>query len=463
MAARLRLTDLQRAKICGAADAAGRLVGQGDARGARQGDRSGRRKGVGTADRRPGAELAKKPAEPKLRFTFRFQRWIDVLEWFAQQADLSLVLDAPPPGTFNYTDTREYTPVEAIDLLNGVLLTKGYSLIRRDRMLMVINLADGLPEGLIPRVSLDDLDKRGKYEFVSVLFSLAGRTPTEVLNEIKPLMGPQGKATPLPASGQILVTDTAGVMRAIGAVIQSMPPSPNAPVLPYEPPQLVVYPLKKADPQAVLQVIKGMLPQAPVVLDAKGLRISVLAGATQQAQIKGMVDQMETAVAPGPQQTLELYPLGDITAAAALRLLTTLQTMFPQAQLSIDARAGKLVSWASAVDQKSIAAAIDKLGAENTRLVQAYRMTAADPTSTIVLLRNLVPNASLTFDAETHDLIALAVPREQEMIKATVAQLQREVPEAERPQMAAYPIMLADPLNVQRMLRDVPQRAVHVG
>ncbi|MFA9564081.1 MAG: hypothetical protein ACERLM_05175, partial [Acidimicrobiales bacterium] len=35
-------------------------------------------------------------------------------------------LDAPPPGTFNYSDTREYAPTEAIDLLNGVLVTKGY-------------------------------------------------------------------------------------------------------------------------------------------------------------------------------------------------------------------------------------------------------------------------------------------------------------------------------------------------
>jgi type II secretory pathway component GspD/PulD (secretin) len=453
VASRLRLTDLQRAKLAELLTQRGDLLAK-----AASADRV---KVIEDADQKAlqlltdeqRAELAKKPAEPKLRFAFRFQRWLDVLEWFAQQADLSLVLDAPPPGTFNYTDTREYSPVEAIDLLNGVLLTKGYSLIRRDRMLMVINLADGLPDGLIPRVSLDDLDKRGKYEFVSVLFPLAGRTPTDVLNEIKPLMGPQGKATPLAATGQILVTDTAGVMRAIGAVIQSMPLSPNAPVLPYEPPQLVVYPLKTADPQAVLQVIKGMLPQAPVVLDAKGLRISVLAGATQQAQVKSLVDQMETAGAPGAQQNLELYPLGDVTAAAATRLLTTLQTMFPQAQLSIDSRAGKLVVWATAADQKSIAAAIEKLGAENTRTVQAYRLTAADPTSTIVLLRNLVPNASLTFDADTHDLIALAVPREQDTIKATVAQLQRELPESEKPQMVAYPINMADPTNVQRMMR----------
>ena len=58
----------------------------------------------------------------KLRFNFRYQPWDEVLDWFAQQAGWSLVLDTPPQGTFNYVDDREYTPAEAIDLLNKVLL-----------------------------------------------------------------------------------------------------------------------------------------------------------------------------------------------------------------------------------------------------------------------------------------------------------------------------------------------------
>lgn len=100
-----------------------------------------------------------------MRFQFRFQPWTDVLQWFARQADLSLVLDAPPPGTFNYSDTRDYTPSEAIDLLNEVLQTKDFTLIRRGRMLRLVDLKKGLPEGLVPQVTLDDLDKRGRLNW----------------------------------------------------------------------------------------------------------------------------------------------------------------------------------------------------------------------------------------------------------------------------------------------------------
>jgi hypothetical protein len=113
------------------------------------------------------------PAKPpkKIRFNFRHQAWKDVLDWLAEAADLSLV-DSAPTGTFNYSDNREYTPAEAIDLVNSVLLTKGYTLVRRDRMLTVIHLDDVRQTEAIPIVPLEILDTRGEFEFVSVLFTL---------------------------------------------------------------------------------------------------------------------------------------------------------------------------------------------------------------------------------------------------------------------------------------------------
>src|SRR5262249_34148973 len=92
------------------------------------------------ASNKAAAKLPPASADGKLTFSFRYQPWQDVLDWFAQQAGLSLLMESPPPGTFNYTDTRTYTPAEALDVLNGVLLTKGYTLVRHGRMLVVVNL-----------------------------------------------------------------------------------------------------------------------------------------------------------------------------------------------------------------------------------------------------------------------------------------------------------------------------------
>ena len=57
----------------------------------------------------------------KLQFSFRYAPWQDVLDWFATQAGLSLHADTAPPGTFNYTDSRRYSPSEAIDVINSIL------------------------------------------------------------------------------------------------------------------------------------------------------------------------------------------------------------------------------------------------------------------------------------------------------------------------------------------------------
>jgi hypothetical protein len=54
----------------------------------------------------------------KLRFNFRSQKWADVLDWIAKESDLSLVMETPPPGVFNYSDSKDYTTTESIDLLN---------------------------------------------------------------------------------------------------------------------------------------------------------------------------------------------------------------------------------------------------------------------------------------------------------------------------------------------------------
>jgi len=173
-------------------------------------------KGLQDSEARPKDEL-------KLRFALRYAKWDDVLEWYAEKAGLALFADSTIPGTFNYTDNKAYTVTEAMDLMNSVLLTRGYALLRRDRTLMVINVNDGIPTDLVPRVSIDELDKRGKFELVSVMFSLVRRDAETVRSGISPLLSACGTAGALPQTQQMLVTDRAGIMRTISAVIQSVP------------------------------------------------------------------------------------------------------------------------------------------------------------------------------------------------------------------------------------------------
>ena len=388
-------------------------------------------------NKKPTAEPKK---EPRLRFNFRFQSWADVLDWFAKQADLALVLDSPVPGTFNYTDTNEYTPIEAIDLLNSVLLTKGYTLIRRERMLMVVNLQDGLPEGMVPRVSIGDLKKRGRFEMVSVLLPLSNRNVEEVNKEIAPFLGPYGKCVPLAKTGQLMVTDTAGILQAVEAMIQSMPVAAAKPQQPQsekepKPPTLVIYPVESADPQVAVEVLKSLLPEAKIVLDAKAAQINVFAAPAHQAVVKSVLEQMQANNPPERQPRLEVYRLNksDLVGPGGKedrrgQLLNTLQVLAPKARITVDSKTGKLVVWGTPEQHATITCTLEKLrpgsSPNDTVQIEVHRLTSVDPSDAMALLSNLLPEAQFAVNTNSRSLIAIALPNDQAAIRTTLAELQ---------------------------------------
>jgi type II secretory pathway component GspD/PulD (secretin) len=123
-------------------------------------------------------------------------------------------------GRFVHVPRRSgYSVDQALDLLNSYLLTKGYTLVRRERLLLVIDLESPIPEELVTLVTIDELDERGRYELVKCVFPLARMTADEARRMIEAYLGPQGLVIGFPAARQILVTETAGKLRVIRDMI----------------------------------------------------------------------------------------------------------------------------------------------------------------------------------------------------------------------------------------------------
>ncbi|NQV23688.1 MAG: hypothetical protein HQ518_04900 [Rhodopirellula sp.] len=155
----------------------------------------------------------------ELSFNFRYAPWADVLTLFAEAAGLTLDLNAIPPGSFNYRDSRKYTPIEALDVLNGYLLQKGFILVRRDEFLVVVNIDHGIPPNLVPTVTLEELPSRGRNELMTVLIPLEGMTAEEAAVESRELLGPQGKVVALNKANKIVVTDIGSNLQRIHGLI----------------------------------------------------------------------------------------------------------------------------------------------------------------------------------------------------------------------------------------------------
>jgi type II secretory pathway component GspD/PulD (secretin) len=166
------------------------------------------------------AELKVRPDEDGLiSFSFKNQPWPEVLEWLADIMNLSLHWEEAPSGYLDLTTRGKYTPEEVRDLLNSVLLQKGFTVLRNGEILIVANLKT-LDSSLVPRVTPEELDERGTYELVKTFFDLNSLLADAMVEEIKPMLSPYGKVSALKTTNRIDVLETAGNLRRIRELLK---------------------------------------------------------------------------------------------------------------------------------------------------------------------------------------------------------------------------------------------------
>jgi type II secretory pathway component GspD/PulD (secretin)/outer membrane biosynthesis protein TonB len=315
--------------------------------------------------------------EIEIRFAFTFTPWKDVITWFAELNELSLQMDGPPPGTLNYSDPRFYTPTQAMDLMNGMLLTRGYTLVRRNQLLTVVNLENPVPEVLVQYVPVSELDGRGEYELVKTLFQLVKMTPEEATSDLQKLIGPQGKLFVFPAAKQVLVQETAGRLRTIRDVIEGVE-KPRTELAG----KVVEIQLEFAPAEDILAVARTMLSMGEEDFSTEGLNFAV--------------DTLGTRIfATGEQEKLDM--LQDLVK-----------------RLDVDPLAG--VEGTEPLEQPQL---------------QTHPISVADPDTTFQVLQTMLaglPDIRLALDPTTNKVIAFARPAEQARIQATIRELEGDVP-----------------------------------
>ncbi|MGQ9761083.1 MAG: secretin N-terminal domain-containing protein [Thermogutta sp.] len=373
------------------------------------------------------------PADVKLRFNFRYQPWKEVLDWLAQQAGLSLVMESPPPGTFNYVDDHEFTATQAIDLLNSVLLTKGYVLVRRERMLMLFNVDDGVPPNLVDTVTPEDLEKRGNYEMVSCLFQLRRMTPEEAEQEVKKLLGPQGSVVVLGKAKQLFVTETAGRLKTIRRMLDAIEnPSANDMVRTFR--------VNPATVDQVLSIVRQMFQIPPdQTANADGtLRFAVDPGASRLlvsgspemldrfSQLLQALDPSATDGTAGLESTpqLEVYPITSADPQMVLQVFQTLLAGMPDVRLAIDPKTGALVAWARPAQHATIRATLQQLQGEVGQ-VEVIPLRVVDPQLAVLAISKLFGSAGESTSGGSAPTVDADVSTRMLLVRGTKAQIEQ--------------------------------------
>ncbi|NQU24931.1 MAG: hypothetical protein HQ567_26910 [Candidatus Nealsonbacteria bacterium] len=355
---------------------------------------------VPAADAVPAEAADGKPVT--LQFNFNHQPWKTVIEWFAERAGLSLVTEAYPQGTLNYIDDREYTPVEALDVINSVLLTRGYALVRRRKALMLINLDDGLPPNLIDHITPEELDDRGEYELVAVLFNLNRMTAEEAETEINKLIGPQGAVVPLPKSRQIMVTETGGRLRAILSVITRV----EDPLALGEN-KLRSFELEYAMAEDAMSILRQLLNipadenatddgSLRFAMDPLGNRLLVTGKPEMLTRVEEMLKTIDVAgpgqaeeggIAESPQ--LVVYTVAPADPEAVLSVLQTMLAGLSDVNLAVDSKTGNLTARARPEQQLTIKATVDAIKGDARRQIDVIQLYTVDPQAAVLAINTL--------------------------------------------------------------------------
>ena len=347
------------------------------------------------------AQAGERPAagngtNARLRFGFRYAPWKDVLDWLAEEAGYSLYFVDLPEGTFNYSsDSKTYSPAEAIDLLNSVLLTKGYMLVKRERILMLINLENGVPPSWVPFVSAEELDDRGEFELVSVLFTLDKFAPEEAESEILRLVGPHCSVVVLPKAKQILVTETAGRLKTIRRVVERV-----------EGPEgghggFRAFKLQHITVDEAMTIVRELLgipkdlnstDSIKIAPDLVTKRLLVDANPEVLKQIESYlkeIDQeaplaMEAAI--GEALQLEIHAVVGPAPETVLQVLQTLLTGSQGVRLTVDPATGSIVALARPSEHATIRATIKQMQTQGQKKIGVWSLAPTADASVVQLM-----------------------------------------------------------------------------
>jgi type II secretory pathway component GspD/PulD (secretin) len=165
-------------------------------------------------------ELKVKPdKDGMVQFNFRGQSWTDVLEWFAGVAGYSLDWQELPADFLNLSTQRRHTIAETRDLLNRHLLARGFTMVLQGESLSVVK-TDKIDPSLVPRVEPDALDDQPPFDFVRARFPLPeSMDPAKAVEDVKALLSPAAKVTPLLASKQLQIIDAVANLRDVRDLI----------------------------------------------------------------------------------------------------------------------------------------------------------------------------------------------------------------------------------------------------
>lgn len=171
----------------------------------------------------PAAAKPVAPA-PKTGILLNFQgaSLTDVLNYLSEAAGFVIVQDEPLRGTVNVVSRQPVSAEEAVDLVNAVLIEKGYIAIRNGRILKIVSRKDAQKRDLPVMTGADPEKIPRKDEMVTQILPLRYGEAAKLVENLRPLLADTATISANEGANSILLTDTQTNVRRIAQIIKSI-------------------------------------------------------------------------------------------------------------------------------------------------------------------------------------------------------------------------------------------------
>lgn len=281
----------------------------------------------------PAAQPVQPPVPKGITFNFKDVPFDFVLDFFSRESGLPIIREvAVPAGNMTFIGASAYAFDDALSILNLNLAMHGVQLRRQDQFLYLSTLqASAQKAGVVAREKVPPDMK--PEQFLTLTLPLSNAASDLVAAQIKPMIGPFGAVTSVPAQNMLVIVESAAQCRRIQSIVQTIDD-----VRPVDT-QFKLFKLEHAQADAVYNALRGLIGERvkQTFIDKDGKQTTV-----QDISISGMNIQPDartnSIIAVGPvtrlqtcEELVKLLDQPDGGAAGETQMVTfTLRTLTPE-------------------------------------------------------------------------------------------------------------------------------------
>jgi len=190
--------------------------------------------------------------DPQLMLNFENVPLQSVLEYMSEAAGFIILGDTEVRGDVTILSKQPLNREEAVDLLDTILNEKGYTAIRRGRILKIVEKDKALIEDIPVKSGADPADIPKKDVMVTQIIPIRFGNAGQLIENISELLPEYATISANDGSNAIILTDTQTNIHRIAEIVSALDTSISSIS------EIKVFPLVYADAKQLADVIKGL-------------------------------------------------------------------------------------------------------------------------------------------------------------------------------------------------------------